>query len=98
MPIFRVSCPQCGLVSVEGSEIDLRFCGNVPLPPYYTFICPVCLDLVRKDVDAGIAAVFIGNGVDAHIWNVPAEALELHQGPRLTYNDLLDFILDIELD
>ena len=31
----------------------------------------------------------------ATVWEVPAEALEVHEGPRLSYDDLLDFALQL---
>jgi hypothetical protein len=29
------------------------------------------------------------------VWDVPGEALELKDGPRLSYDDLLDFALQL---
>ena len=31
----------------------------------------------------------------AQVWDLPAEALEEHTGPRLSYDDLLDFALHL---
>jgi len=37
----------------------------------------------------------MSGGVRAVVWEVPGEALEVHDGPALTYDDLLDFALHL---
>jgi hypothetical protein len=40
----------------------------------------------------------MSGGVKATVWEVPAEALEPKAGPALSYDDLLDFVLQLEAD
>ena len=58
----------------------------------YAFTCPTCTDEVKKP-DEEVVALLISGGVVAKPWHIPSEALETHPGPRLTYDDLLDFAL-----
>ena len=41
-------------------------------------------------------ALLISGGVAAETWQIPAEALEDHDGPALSYDDLLDLALWLE--
>ena len=40
-------------------------------------------------------SLLVSGGVPASVWDLPGEALELHGGPRLSYDDLLDFALQL---
>jgi hypothetical protein len=40
----------------------------------------------------------MSGGVRAEVWEVPAEALEPKAGAELTYDDLLDFVLQLARD
>jgi hypothetical protein len=94
---IKASCPACGEVELTSDDIRLRVCSHGPLS-YYSFTCPECNDLVRKPADDHIVSLLMSGGVRAEVWEVPAEALEPKGGPELTYDDLLDFVLQLGRD
>ena len=97
MTTIKASCPSCGEVELTSEDISLRVCSHGPLS-YYSFICPECEDYVRKPADDHIVSLLMSGGVHAEVWEVPAEALEPKSGPDLTYDDLLDFVLQLGRD
>jgi len=92
MTTIKASCPTCGEVELTPADVSLMVCSHAPLS-YYAFGCPGCLDEVRKPADDHIVSLLVSGGVPARVWDLPGEALEPKQGPRLTYDDLLDFAL-----
>ena len=40
-------------------------------------------------------SLLVSGGVPAQVWELPAEALEVKTGPALSYDDLLDFALQL---
>lgn len=91
---IRASCHTCGEVELTPPDIALRVCNHAPLS-YYAFICPQCRDEIRKPADDHIISLLMSGGVRAQVWEVPAEALEPKAGLQLTYDDLLDFVLQL---
>lgn len=71
---------------------------NLDERSYYGFTCPDCHSDVRKHADDEIQALLMSGGVPAQHWLIPAEALERHEGPSLTYDDLLDLALALRSD
>lgn len=53
---------------------------------------------VAKDASRRIVDLLVGSGVRMQVWRLPAELLEVHPGPTLTPDDLLDFHLLLETD
>jgi predicted RNA-binding Zn-ribbon protein involved in translation (DUF1610 family) len=94
---IKASCPSCGEVELTSDDIALRVCSHGPLS-YYSFTCPECLELIRKPADDHIVSLLMSGGVRAEVWEVPAEALEPKAGPDLSYDDLLDFVLQLGRD
>jgi hypothetical protein len=94
---IKASCPTCGEVELTSADITLRVCNHAPLS-YYSFACPTCEDEVRKPADDHIVSLLMSGGVRAQVWEVPAEALEPKPGPALSYDDLLDFVLQLGRD
>jgi predicted RNA-binding Zn-ribbon protein involved in translation (DUF1610 family) len=92
MTTIKATCPSCGEVELTGDDIELMVCPSAPLS-YYAFQCPSCADRVRKPADDHIVSLLISGGVDALTWEIPAEAMEVHAGAQLSYDDLLDFAL-----
>ncbi len=91
---IKASCPSCGEVELTSADITLRVCNHAPLS-YYAFTCRGCGEEVRKPADDHVVSLLVSGGVPATVWEVPAEALEEHTGPRLSYDDLLDFALHL---
>ena len=94
MTTIKASCPTCGEVELTPPDVSLLVCSSAPLS-YYSFSCPTCQVEVRKPADDHIVSLLVSGGVPARVWEVPAEALEPKGGPRLSYDDLLDFALQL---
>ena len=94
MTTIKASCPTCGEVELTPADVSLMVCSHAPLS-YYAFSCPGCFDEVRKPADDHVVSLLVSGGVPAQVWELPAEALEEHAGPRLSYDDLLDFALQL---
>ena len=60
---------------------------------YYAFQCVSCADEVRKPADHEIVSLLQSGGVQVTPWHIPAEALEEHTGPAISYDEILDFAL-----
>lgn len=94
MTTIKASCPTCGEVELTPADVALMVCTVAPLS-YYAFSCPTCQQQVRKPADDHVVSLLVSGGVPAQVWEVPAEALEVRTGPVLTYDDLLDFALQL---
>ena len=94
MTTIKASCPTCGEVELTPDDVSLMVCSHAPLS-YYAFTCLTCLHEIRKPADEHVVALLVSGGVPAQVWGLPAEALEEHVGPQLTYDDLLDFALQL---
>ena len=92
MTTIKASCPSCGDVELTPAQVRLVVC-SVKAWSYYAFSCPGCLEEVRKPAGRDVVALLVSGGVLAEPWTVPAEALEEHAGPVLSYDDVLDFAL-----
>ena len=94
MTTIKASCPTCGEVELTPADVSLMVCSHAPLS-YYAFACPGCHDEVRKPADDHVVSLLVSGGVPAEVWEVPGEALEPKDGPQLSYDDLLDFALQL---
>jgi hypothetical protein len=94
MTTIKASCPTCGEVELTPADVSLMVCSHAPLS-YYAFTCATCSEEVRKPADDHVVSLLVSGGVPAMVWEVPAEALEAHEGPTLSYDDLLDFCLNL---
>lgn len=92
MTTIKASCPCCGDVELTPAQVRLVVC-TVPDWSYYTFTCGTCRDEVRKPAGSDVISLLQTGGVPIERWLVPAEALEPHSGPDITYDDVLDFAL-----
>ena len=92
MTTIRATCPTCGDVELKPSELTLSVCSRIEWSTY-AFDCPSCKDEVTKPAVEEVVGLLISGGVVARAWHIPSEALETKRGPRLTYDDLLDFAL-----
>lgn len=94
MTTIKASCPTCGEVELTPADVSLMVCSHAPMS-YYAFCCPTCRDEIRKPADDHVVSLLVSGGVPAQVWDLPAEALELKEGPQLSYDDLLDFALQL---
>lgn len=91
MATIKVSCVICGDVTLPPKRVRLVVC-NVEARSYYTFDCPRCGDEVRGPADKPLLRYALaGAGVRIEAWDIPAEALEAHDGPAIGWDDVLDF-------
>ena len=90
MTTIKATCPGCGEVDLTADDILLRI-GASRTVNTYGFTCPACSEFVQKPADDRVVRLLLSGGVMPVPVHVPAEALEVHQGPPLTYDDLLDF-------
>jgi hypothetical protein len=92
---IRATCPTCGEVELTPPQVELKVCTAAE-HSFYAFICPSCASMVTKPADERVVRLLISGGVQAEFWELPAELLEVHDGPALTYDDLLDLHLLLE--
>lgn len=95
MATIKASCPCCGDVELTPAQVRLVVC-SVNDWSYYSFGCAGCGDEVRKPAGTQVQSLLRTGGVKVEHWVVPAEALEGHAGPAITYDDVLDFALRLE--
>ena len=90
MTIIKASCPTCGDVQLTRDKVRLVV-HTVATRSYYSFGCEGCGERVRKPAGDEVVRLLTLGGVVPERIEVPAEALEEHEGPALTMDDLLDF-------
>lgn len=95
MTTIRALCPTCGEVGLIPDEIELRIDGADASSSFYAFSCPSCFRTVHKPADERVARLLIVGGVKV-LDTVPARPAapslsERFDGPRISYDDLLDF-------
>jgi hypothetical protein len=95
MTTIKASCPRCGDLKLLPSQVHLVLC-SIPSWSYYAFTCTNCQDDVHKVAEPDVISLLLAGGVRAEPWIVPVEVLETHDGPPLTYDDVLDFALWLE--
>jgi hypothetical protein len=90
MTTIKASCPGCGEVDLTADDILLRI-GATRSVNSYGFTCPDCSQFIEKPADDRVVRLLLSGGVVPVPVHVPAEALELHSGPPITHDDLLEF-------
>lgn len=94
MTTVKASCHTCGDCILPISSYLLVACTQAEWS-YYRFTCPTCRTEVRQPADEEIQALLRSAGVPEELWIIPAEALEIHTGPAITADDVLDFALNL---
>ena len=94
MTTIKASCPSCGEVELTPDDVSLMVCTHAPLS-YYAFDCVGCGFEIRKPADEQVVSLLVSGGVPATVWDLPAEYLEPKIGAVLSYDDLLDFALQL---
>ena len=97
MTTIKATCPRCGEVDLTADDILLRI-GATQAVNTYGFTCTHCGKFVEKAADDRIVRLLLSGGVMPVPVHVPAEVLEIRQGPPLNYDDLLDFHEMLERD
>ncbi|HEX2031699.1 MAG TPA: hypothetical protein VHL78_09905 [Actinomycetota bacterium] len=109
MTSIRTNCPRCGEVEMEASLVLLTVEAGSG-EGVYSFVCPVCEDLVQKTADHKIVELLRTAGVETAVASAemarakaahpsgapgPREAADL---PPLTFDDLIDFHFALQRD
>ena len=90
MSSVRTICPRCGEVEMRADAISLHFDWDKD-EGTYSFVCPVCEDLVEKPADGKIARLLRGAGAEIEEIPLPAELPESRPtGPPLEIDDVVD--------
>jgi hypothetical protein len=87
---IRASCPTCGDVELTSRDVLVRVCA-ADNSGSYAFRCPACELAVSKPADPKIVDLLVSSGVRLSVWQLPGELREAHEGPPITYDDLLSF-------
>jgi hypothetical protein len=88
---FAASCPRCGDLDVTAEQMWLVLTDGADRD-HYVFHCPGCGHHVRRGAHA-ITVRLLERMVPVEWLEIPAEALEKHDGPPLTEDDLIDLML-----
>ncbi|MCB0917711.1 MAG: hypothetical protein KDC39_03990 [Actinobacteria bacterium] len=95
MTTIKATCPTCGDVDLKPRDITVVVAPAAGWATY-AFACPACEDQITKTADDEVVTLLRGAGVTVERVHVPAEALELHFGPNISHDDLIDFGLDLQ--
>lgn len=87
---IKATCPDCGDIELAPDDIRVELAPTAGWSAYI-FTCPQCAVDVRKDADDEVVGLLRSAGVQIDEVLVPLEALELHDGPPLDLDDLIDF-------
>ena len=94
MTNIRATCPGCGEIDLTADDIELRIANDEDESTYH-FHCPKCVSEVSKPADARIIQLLLSGGVKATLVEQPEGN---PADPVFTYDDLLDFHLELESD
>lgn len=86
---IRATCLTCGEVELGVADVTLTALVGAE-HGFYSFLCPLCTEVVTKPADQRVIGLLIGGGVPLRTYQAPLEFLEEHTGPPLTHDDLLD--------
>jgi hypothetical protein len=92
--VLSVFCPSCGEVDLTSDQVWLVI-ANAADRSHYRFRCASCDRSVSRHADETVVAL-LAELVAVEELEIPAEALESHDGPPLTSDDLLDLVLALE--
>ena len=91
MTSIRTNCPRCGEVEMRADVISLAMEQDSE-EGVYSFVCPVCEDVVEKPADRKIVSLLRSVGVE--ITEREADLAEIDErpdGPPITIDDIIDF-------
>ena len=92
MTNIRATCPTCGEVELTADDIELRISGDED-DSTYGFDCPTCICRIMKPADSRIIQLLLSGGVKA---TIVEDQLHIPSAPAFTYDDLLDFHIELE--
>lgn len=92
---IKASCPTCGDVELTTRDVQVLLCATTNQGSY-AFRCPTCRVAVSKQAEARVVDVLVASGVQLSVWQLPAELHEVHTGPPVSYDDLLEFHFELQ--
>jgi hypothetical protein len=87
---IRATCPTCGDVELSSEDMQVLVCSSDQTAAY-AFQCPVCRLIITKPTDHRVVDVLVSSGVALRTWQMPAEMAEVHSGPPISWDDVLEF-------
>jgi hypothetical protein len=87
---IRATCPTCGDVELSSEQMQVLIC-SADQGASYAFRCPMCRLMVNKPTDERVVDVLVSSGVMLRTWDMPAEIQERHDGPAISWDDILEF-------
>ena len=94
---IRASCPTCGDVELTSGDVTVLVCSTTSVSSY-AFQCPTCDGAVTKPAEPRVVDLLVSTGVKLSVWQLPAEMEEVHSGPPIAYDDLLEFHFELRRD
>lgn len=88
MTQIMATCPDCGEVRLTPDDVLLRIAPN-RTEHSYAFTCPTCEQFIKKPADTRVVRLLLSGGVMPLLDSIPAEALEVKNGPPLELEDIL---------
>lgn len=93
---FGVDCPECGSLDLGRDQLWLVL-ATATDRSHFAYRCPDCGRVTRRHADTAVIST-LGGLVAVQELDVPAEALERHDGDALTADDLIDLMLVLARD
>lgn len=90
MTTVRASCPDCGAIEVNATEVQAQVCVDDGRASY-ALVCPICRKAMSASVGLRIVDLLVESGVRLRRWRLPAELTEVHRGLPMTHEELLAF-------
>jgi hypothetical protein len=89
MTSIRTNCPRCGEVEMDASLVLLTLQGSSG-EGIYSFVCPVCEDVIEKPADQKIVTLLRSAGVET-AEGAEESDVSRPEGPPFTLDDVIDF-------
>lgn len=90
MTIIRATCPSCGDVRLDASEVTIRTCVGRP-GGEYRWMCKC--GIVVKPCEQNIVELLRSSNVREEVWELPLELIEHPVDGTLSEDDLIDLEL-----
>lgn len=91
----RVSCPDCGDVTVNRDDLIVLQCVDTRASSY-AFTCPCCGVRTARDASQKVVLLLLQAGVRSRFWWLPAELFEPRPGGRLSFREVGEFNVWVE--
>lgn len=99
--VVRATCSLCrAFIEVPPAKIRLVLvmAGDQPASAapldFFEWPCTRCSGMSHQAAGHSLLRLLLMVGVEPEICEVPAEAMEVHSGPPVSADDVLDFLLD----